>query len=385
MRAPIARSREVDRGSSRVARARSLVNARAKGSIAASVAMAVVLISLVAMRKPPPDSRNPQDARAPASSGEPAPSNRAEGGDGGTPNASDPIARALARLGDAGSGVLLRAKWGSGKNELGRDRPQEGNPEAPMSLAVTADGMIVVDQINGRLMKYDAQGRLERSIDATPTTQDVAVGKDGTIATLDRLSEHKVVVYDRGGRKSAELHLSGERVGETGLVTGVFVDGKDVYVEKEHGVLVHVGTTDGQPSDEQKELVGRPTKDGALLVSAVLSAPRSGVAMVNGIDRKSGALRFARAVQFPAPAREIVMLDSDARGIVYLGVSAGPEGIAEIACMHPSDGHVIGRVDVQLSTTPEETFRDFAVRDDGTIVYALRGEDGVSYATARCP
>lgn len=363
------------------------MNARAKGSIAASVAMAVVLISLVAMRKPAPDSRNARNAGAPASSGDPmpAPADRDERGDGGAANASDPMASALARLGDAGANVVLRAKWGSGKNELGRDRPQEGNPEAPMSLAVTADGMIVVDQINGRLMKYDDKGRLERSIDATPTTQDVAVGKDGTIATLDRLSEHKVVVYDRGGRKSAELPLSGDRVGETGLVTGVFVDGKDVYVEKEHGVLVHVGTTDGQPGDEQKELVGRPTKDGALLVSAVLSAPRSGVAMVNGIDRKSGALRFARAVQFPAPAREIVMLDSDARGIVYLGVTAGPEGIAEIACMHPSDGHVIGRVDVQVSTTPEETFRDFAVREDGTIVYALRSEDGVSYATARCP
>jgi hypothetical protein len=287
---------------------------------------------------------------------------------------------------EAGAGVRLAAKWGSGTNELGRERPREGNPEGPMSFALAGDGMIVVDQINGRLAKYDAKGRLERTIDATQTVQDVAVGEDGSMAALDRLSQKNVSLYDPNGRKIGELPLSGGKVGETGLLTGVFVDGKDVYVEKEHGVLVHVGTTDGQPADEAKELVGRPTKDGSLMVSAVLPSPRDGRAMVNAVDRKTGSLRFARAVQFPRPARSIVLLDSDAQGTIYLGVAAGPApGVAEIACMDPSDGHVTGRVDVQISATPEESFRDFAVSADGTIVWALRSDDGVEYRSARCP
>ncbi|CAN5888527.1 hypothetical protein BH11MYX4_BH11MYX4_38670 [soil metagenome] len=56
-----------------------------------------------------------------------------------------------------------------------------------------------------------------------------------------------------------------------------------------------------------------------------------------------------------------------------------------VACLDPSDGHVLGRVSLPLSHTPEESLRDFTVGDDGTIVYAVRGEDGVEYQNATCP
>ncbi len=283
---------------------------------------------------------------------------------------------------DSGPNALVIARWGSGRGELGRDRPQEGNPEGPMSLVLAGRDLLVLDQVNGRLARYDAKGRLLSTSDAPTTAQDLAVAKDGTVAMVDRLVNKSITLVDPSGRKIGELPLT--RVPESGLVTGVMVDGKDVYVEKEHGVLVLVGTTDGTPADEG-ELSGRPSKDGALLLTAGLSSKPQGRAYVNAFDRKAQALRFARTILFPRPSQAIVLLDSDAKGTIYLGVAAGDPGDAHVACLDPGDGHVLGRVVLPLSHTPEEAFRDFTVGDDGTIAFAVRTEDGVQYRTATCP
>jgi hypothetical protein len=285
---------------------------------------------------------------------------------------------------DAGPNALIVARWGSGRGELGRDRPQEGNPEGPMSLVLAGRDLLVLDQVNGRLARYDAKGRLLSTSEAPSTAQDVAVGKDGTVAMVDRLVNKSVTLVDSSGRKIGELPLS--RVPESGLVTAVVIDGKDVYVEQEHGALVPIGTTDGKPAaDDAPTLSGRPSKDGTLLLTAGLSSAPQGRAYLNAFDRKAQALRFARTILFPRPSHAIVLLDSDAKGIIYLGVAAGEPGDAHIACLDPGDGHVLGRVALPLSHTPEEAFRDFTVGEDGTIAFAVRTEDGVQYRTATCP
>lgn len=276
------------------------------------------------------------------------------------------------------------ARWGSGRGDLGHERPQEGNPEGPMSLVFADRDLLVLDQVNGRLARYDATGRLLGTSDAPTTAQDLAVGKDGTVAMVDRLVGKAVTLVDANGRKVGELPL-GARLPEPGLVTAVVIDGKDVYVEKEHGALVLVGTTDGKPANEAVQLSGRPSKDGALLLTAGLSSKPQGRAYLNAIDRKTTALRFARTILFPRPSQGIVLLDSDAKGTIYLGVAAGDPGDAHVACLDPTDGHVLGRVALPMSHTPEESFRDFTVADDGTIAFAVRTDDGVEYRTATCP
>ena len=285
---------------------------------------------------------------------------------------------------DAAPTVIVVARWGSARGELGHERPQEGNPEGPMSLVLAGRDLLVLDQVNGRLARYDEKGKLLATSDAPTTAQDIAVAKDGTVAMVDRLVGKAVTLVDANGRKIGELPL-GPRVPQPGLVTGVMVDGKNVYVEKEHGALVLIGTTDGKAADEALELSGRPSKDGALLLTAGLSSKAQGRAYLNAFDRKTSSLRFARQVQFPHPSQAIVLLDSDAKGTLYLGVAAGDPGDAHIACLDPGDGHVIGRVVLPLSHTPEESFRDFTVGDDGSIAFAVRTDEGVQYRTARCP
>jgi hypothetical protein len=321
-------------------------------------------------------ARDDARARPPADDGAPGPLASAERLE---PN--EVFAEAGPR--DSGPNALVIARWGSARGELGRDRPQEGNPEGPMSLVLAGRDLLVLDQVNGRLARYDDKGRLLSTSDAPHTVQDLAVGKDGTVAMVDRLVDKTITLVDPSGRKIGELPLT--RVPESGLVTAVVVDGKDVYVEKEHGALVLIGGTDGKPADEAVELSGRPSKDGALLLTAGLSSKPQGRAYVNAFDRKTQALRFARTVLFPRPSQAIVLLDSDAKGKIYLGVAAGDPGDAYIACLDPADGHVLGRVVLPLSHTPEEAFRDFTVGDDGTIAFAVRTDDGVQYRTATCP
>lgn len=281
------------------------------------------------------------------------------------------------------SAVLLATTWGSGEGQLGRHRQPEGNAEGPMSFVRTADELIVLDQVNERVTRFDANGKPRGSFKATSTTQDITVAKDGTVVLLDRLVDKNVRLVDRYGRTVGNLALPEDRVGDTGKISGVFVDGSDVYVEKGHGVLARIGSTDGSPVDPA-ELNGRPSRDGALLLMAALSVPNARV-NVNAFDRRLKTLRFARAVQFPKPARQIMLLDSDLAGTIYLGVMAGDAPMVHIACLDGTDGHALGRISVPTSDTPDESFRDFSVADDGTIVLALRTEEGVEYRTTRCP
>lgn len=271
--------------------------------------------------------------------------------------------------------AVVSARWGSADGELGRKRPQEGNPEGPMSFAVSGDELVVVDQVNTRVVRYDRRGRMLGTAEAPPTVQDVAIAGDGTLALLDRLVGKNVTLTDARGHKIGVLPLSGV---DPGLTTGLFVDGKDVYVEAEHGALVRVGSTDGATSSPG-ELSGRPSRDGALLLTAGITSSREGRAFVNAFDRKKEQLRFARALELARPIRSIVLLDSDARGAIYFGAAAGPGNAAHVMCLDPSDGHVLARAVLPLSETAEESFRDFSVSPDGAIVFAVRAESGVEY------
>ena len=290
---------------------------------------------------------------------------------------------ALPTDGGERSRLLFGARWGSGRNQLGRDRPQEGNPEGPMSLVMAGKDLLVLDQVNGRLVRYDANGRVLSETTASTTAQDIAVGKDGTVAMIDRLVDKSITILDPNGKKIGELPL-GSKLAEPGLVTGVIVDGKDVYAEKEHGALILIGSTDGSVTTGP-QLSGRPTRDGSLLLTAGIASANTGRAYVNAMDRASQTSRFAVQVAFPRPAQAIILLDSDARGTIYLGVAASEPPNAVIACLAPNDGHVLGKVTLPLSSAPEESFRDFTIGDDGAITFAVRNEDGVEYRTATCP
>ncbi|PTL82415.1 hypothetical protein [Vitiosangium sp. GDMCC 1.1324] len=339
------------------------------------------------------DSRTDEPAaQAAATPSGGAPARTPSGNPGGGPQAGTP------RKGDSSKPreVIAELGWGSGPSQLGRERLQEGNPEAPMSLAVTPLGdVVVLDQVNGRLVRLDGEGKVLGTTPLTQQTpQDVTVAKDGSLLVLDRLKDKSVAIIDPyTGSLRGELPLQGEGIPNTGGITGTFVEGDSVYVEREHGALIRIGDLSGKVDTTRPEIPGRPTRDGrAYILARIIDAP-GGRLFVNAVDRQSGQHRYTREYRLQFPLLFITLLDSDRSGVIYLGVagelptgkaSPASEAGVRLFCLDPVDGKVLGQTDLPLNTMPEETFRDFTVLDEGGVVYQYRTENGVSLRRADC-
>lgn len=328
------------------------------------------------------DAKPPKGTSAAPSNTETSPS--APSGEGTTP-AQGTVAKPMP---PSASTAFLDFGYGTKDGQLGRDKPTEGNPEGPMSFAVAKDGMYVLDQVNERVLRVDAKGKITGRFAASRTTQDVAVAKDGTVAMFDRHGKKSVSLFDPTGRPIGELPIAGPGIAQTGTSTGVFIDGKEVYAEREHGALIHLGSIDGTVGD-RKELSGRPSKDGTYLAGAWRAPEAARGFLYSAFDRAKNQLRFNRSHVPSFPVAQIALLDTDLRGRMYVGVQAedangAPKSEVSVYCFDGQDGKPSGRATYRVSEIADESFKDAVVTDDGDIVYQYRDEAGVHFAQTRC-
>ncbi len=343
-------------------------------------AIALLVAYRVGTRRPPPEPTS----RATATPTAHEPPRAATATARGPASTRAPAPAATGR-----AGKKFFASWGSGPDQLGHTRPEEGDPMGPMSVAVDGKGrVIVLDEINGRLVRRGADGRPGTDIRLDqPTPEDVTVAKDGSIAVLDRHGDKNVALYDASGAVRGKLPLVGGKIADPGEVTGIFTDGNDVYAERRHSELVKLGDTSGTPADPQSTLAGRPSRDGTALLGAVIVDATAGRVRVTSTDRASGATRFSRELALFPVVIQILLLDSDRAGTIYFAVELQrPGGAATVtlSCLDGATGDVVGGAVLPANTLPEESFRDFAVLDDGGVVYALRSEAGVTYQRYDC-
>lgn len=285
--------------------------------------------------------------------------------------------------------TVFSARWGSGPDQLGHDRPDEGNPLGPMSMAFDGKGrLLVLDEVNGRIVRRTPDGKVDKTIPVgVLEAHDLAVGADGSAAVLDRYADKQVVLYDESGRMIGDYPILGDGVDDVGLVTGVFVDGTDVYVEREHGPLVRIGDTSGQRAEPRTEIPGRPTRDGLSFITAGIIEAGAGRVYVSAIDRGTMEHRFTRELRLKSIVETIVLLDTDKAGTIYFAaqvdVGDGTNAIL-LSCLEPLKGIPVGGAVLPANTMPEESFRDLAVLDDGGVMFALRTEEGVTYTRFDC-
>jgi hypothetical protein len=254
---------------------------------------------------------------------------------------------------------------------------------------------VVLDQVNGRLFRLDADGKVLGTFPMTQQTpQDLAMARDGSLLVLDRLRDKTVAILDpHTGALRGELPVQGRGVPETGLVTGTFVDGSSVYVEREHGALIRIGDTSGTVDPERPEIPGRPTRDGRSYVLASITERGSGRLLLNAVDRQTGQHRYTREYHLGFPVMSITLLDSDLSGTLYLGVagqlpaptaSQPAQPGVRVFCLDALQGKVLGQTDLPLNILPEETFRDFVVLDEGGLLYRHITDSGVTLMRAHC-
>ena len=283
--------------------------------------------------------------------------------------------------------VFATFGWGSGEGQLAHKRPDEANPEGPMSLALDKHGnVMVLDQVNDRVVRMDKTGKV---IGTSPLTvqgaQDLTIAGDGTTLVLDRVIDKSVAVIGPDGKLIGELKLEGKNLEEGGAATGVFTDGEDVYVEREHGDLVKIGTTKGKADTEREEVPGRLSRDGTAYLTAGISAPGEDRLYVGALEKASKQQRFQREYRLGTPVMGLMLLDTDRGGVIYVAalttvaIPGKPDTerrpMVLLLCLDPLDGRPLGRAELPANVNADETFRELVVADEGGVLYLYRTDE----------
>ena len=129
------------------------------------------------------------------------------------------------------------------------------------------------------------------------------------------------VRVDRSRRTTREsFRCAVENLAADEHATGVVVDGDNVYVERDHGPLVRIGSTNGTADGARTEIPGRPSRDGRLYLSGGITDPDQGRYWVNVTDRATGMHRYTLALHSVLTLREMMLLDTDRAGTIYVAV-----------------------------------------------------------------
>ena len=291
---------------------------------------------------------------------------------------------------DAGRGaratVVLSAPWGGGDGQLGHRTDPESMTEGPMSFFADGHGVVVLDNVNRRVARFDAHGATLPPIALdTDAAQDLARTRTG-VAVLDRLHDKRITLYDRDGSPSGSISLAAAGFPDGAAVTGLFTDGDGaLWAEREHGAWARVADGDGTPDATHVAAPGRPARAGHF-VSEAITDRRAGRARVTYFAALDNSPTWQSAVDFGAPLLYIALLDDDAGGRTYIGAHTGrespspPYAIVDetlVVVALDADGHEAGRLAVPAPPPREESFRDLYVGDDGTIYWMRRTPAGV--------
>jgi hypothetical protein len=199
--------------------------------------------------------------------------------------------------------------------DVGRIIGHEGSSEGPKSFALTPDGgVLLLDQVNARVLILDPKGKVTGTIALPSTTFDDVELFDGrAVLLLDRLVAKVLRVVDRQGTLLTEVALEGRGIERSGLITGMFPRADGVWLEVGHRQSVKILDRDLTACDRQVVL-GRPIVNGRAL-RAELDG-RGGVSVSVGRRNERGAAATT-VLTGQAPIRRVVWIDADAKGRIH--------------------------------------------------------------------
>lgn len=209
--------------------------------------------------------------------------------------------------------IIVRAGWGSGPGQLGK--LDEASRPGPMDLAVADDGTLhVLDQVNRRIQRFTPAGASWPPLPLSAQTAEyIALSNQGVwVLSYERQSAgHILELVGRSGVHKRQALAAG-----TDLITGLFSDGEQVWIEQRHDRLTKVWPV----KKAGQAVLGRPNRGepGQHLLAA---RDAEGGVLLAGVIPMEGT--FPMVTFKPADGAEIVAIEglrSDKAGRVYLAL-----------------------------------------------------------------
>ncbi len=202
--------------------------------------------------------------------------------------------------------------WDDG---VGRIVGNESDSEGPKAFALTPEGgVLVLDQVNLRVLDIDAQGRLAGELPLPASTfDDLELWRGRAVLLLDRLVARTLLVMDRAGTPLLELDLEGRGIERSGMITALLPRSDGLWLEVAHRYSVKVLDADLQPCPRQIVL-GRPVERGYSLIGA--KDGHGGVTLRRVVRNRRTPTRGV-TLTATDPVRRLVWLDEDGAGWVY--------------------------------------------------------------------
>lgn len=234
-------------------------------------------------------------------------------------------------------------------------------------------GLYVLDQVNGRILRRAADGTWLPPIKLPGVTaQDLRVDSTGGVAVLDRLGDRSLQRYDAAGTAQGSVPLVQLGLADAAGATGLFDDDAGgLFIEESlqgQGKRV-VHSIDGGPV-----LPGRPSRDGARLVSAAIVSRTAGQLVVRALE-VGGTKRWESPIVTSPSIVSIVLCDTDSDGNVYVGVlHARPtKGSTELSDEQldvwklTPNGTTHGHAALAHPASGLDTLHELSVGPDGTV------------------
>ncbi len=274
---------------------------------------------------------------------------------------------------------VLRAKFGSGPNDIGIITPSEGNPEGPMSFALGANGEIyILDQINSRIQVFKDGKRIRTIPIPFKTLWDIDILPDGKIVLLDNLVKKALYFLEPNGKVIAHIPLEGENVPYAPEVIGIYsihsgeMAGVWLYLG---GRSVRVASLEGKPFSNRVSVSGRLIPVGKRRMTA------NKIGDVTTVIYYSQE-KFSRLVQYTVTFDLyidcLLGLWSDRNGRIYLGAMLIEEPKAsKIVVILTPEGKELGRVELFRQKMPHEIYHSVRTSPEGHIFQMALDEKGV--------
>jgi hypothetical protein len=280
---------------------------------------------------------------------------------------------------------VVRARYGSGPDDLGDIIPEEASPECPQSFALGSKGEIyILDQLNARVQIFKDKKRIE----TIPIPQELSIGvreidvtKDGKIVLLDMDIRHKVYVLDEKGTVLSELTLAGRNVPSAQGVYGMYCreDGRwdGIWVETE-GRSVRIADLAGKPDPQRISVMGEFTSRGTRLLRAeVIGDVTAGIHISD--ETKTRWKDFRLVFDMPVSV-ELVNTDQtdDIFVVACLVEESKAAVVANVAVVLNLEGQEKKRINMFVSHRIEHPFRNFRLSPDGKIYQMALDDEGVA-------